>query len=37
MSFFAIDADQLVLARGSAKFNLRRCWATTSRLAHNPV
>ena len=35
-NFFAVEADQLILARGSAKFNLLRCWALSSPLVHYP-
>ena len=36
-NFFAIRADQLVLARGSAKFILQRYMATSLLLIHKPI
>ena len=35
-SFFATEADQFILATGSAKFILLRCWAISSCLVHTP-
>ena len=36
-NFFDTQANQSILARGSASFNLRRCGATSQRLVHIPA